>query len=299
MKIFNDITNLVGNTPLVKLNKIDFVQNRRIFAKLEFLNPTGSIKDRTALAMISAAEEKGILKKESNIIEATSGNTGIALAAICAIKGYNLTLTMPEAVSEERKKLLKFLGVKLILTSFNKGMQGAIKKAEELAKSISDSYIPQQFENLANPEMHRKTTAEEIWQDTEGEVDIVVAGIGTGGTITGIAQGIKEKKRDFRVIGVEPADFPHKIEGIGAGFVPSVLQTELIDETIKVKDKDAFGMMQRLAKEEGILAGVSSGATVWAVGQIVLRKEMENKLIVVILADGAERYLSERLAVSV
>ncbi len=293
MKIFNNITDLIGNTPLVRLNKIGLYQKASIIAKLEFLNPGGSIKDRTALAMIEDAEKKGLIKKETTIIEATSGNTGIALAVICAIRGYRLILTMPTAMSEEREKLFKFLGTELILTLADKGIKGAIKKAKELANNIPDSYIPQQFENLANLEIHQQTTAEEIWQDTEGKVDIVVAGIGTGGTISGIAREVKRKKRDFKIIGVQPADFPHRIEGIGAGFIPSILETELIDQIVKVKDKDAFEMMERLAKEEGILAGVSSGAAVWAAVEIAKRDEARNKLIVVILPDGIDRYLSK------
>ena len=293
MKIFNNITDLIGNTPLVRLNKIGLYQKASIIAKLEFLNPGGSIKDRTALAMIEDAEKKGLIKKETTFIEATSGNTGIALAVICAIRGYRLILTMPTAMSEEREKLFKFLGTELILTLADKGIKGAIKKAKELANNIPDSYIPQQFENLANLEIHQQTTAEEIWQDTEGKVDIVVAGIGTGGTISGIAREVKRKKRDFKIIGVQPADFPHRIEGIGAGFIPSILETELIDQIVKVKDKDAFEMMERLAKEEGILAGVSSGAAVWAAVEIAKRDEARNKLIVVILPDGIDRYLSK------
>jgi cysteine synthase A len=293
MKIFNNITDLVGNTPLVRLNKLGAGLKARIVAKLEFLNPTGSVKDRAALAMLKAAENEGLVKKGTTVIEATSGNTGIALAAICTLKGYRLILTMPATASEERKKLLEFLGAELVLTPADEGMQGAVIKAKKLAEDTPDSYIPQQFNNLANPEIHYKTTAEEIWEDTGGKVDIVVAGIGTGGTISGIAQWIKEKNKNVKVIGVEPIDFPHNIEGIGAGFVPSVLKRELIDEIIKLKDKDAFETAHKLAKEEGILGGISSGAAVWAAIKIAQREEVKDKLIVVILPDSAERYLSK------
>jgi cysteine synthase A len=304
MKIANDITELIGNTPLVKINKITKDCVATVVAKIESFNPLHSVKDRIGYAMIKDAEEKGLINKDTVIIEPTSGNTGIGLAFVCAVKGYRLILTMPEHMSIERRKLLSALGAELVLTPKEQGMNGAVKKAEELSQEIPNSFIPQQFKNPANPEIHKKTTAQEIWNDTEGRIDILVAGVGTGGTITGISEFIKSKKGDFKAIAVEPESSPvlsggtpgpHKIQGIGAGFVPSVLRLDLIDEIIKVKDADAIMMARKLAKEEGILCGISSGAAMWAGIEVAKRAENKGKLIVVILPDTGERYLSTEL----
>ncbi|MCX7995394.1 MAG: cysteine synthase A [candidate division WOR-3 bacterium] len=304
MKIANDITELIGGTPLVRLNKISSGIEAEIIAKLESFNPLHSVKDRIGYAMIKDGEERGLIKKDTVIIEPTSGNTGIALAFVCATKGYRLILTMPENMSTERKKILKALGAELVLTPAEEGMSGAVRRAEELAGQIPNSFIPQQFRNPANPEIHSRTTAIEIWNDTEGKIDILVAGVGTGGTITGISKVIKSKKSEFKAIGVEPASSPvlsggmpgrHKIQGIGAGFVPEVYRPDLVDEIIRVNDEDAIMMTRRLAKEEGILCGISSGAATWAAIEVAKRQENKNKMIVVILPDTGERYLSTEL----
>ncbi len=301
MEIANSVIELVGNTPLVRLNKIGKDLDVDLIAKLEFFNPLSSLKDRIAVAMIEDAERKGVIREGATIIEPTSGNTGIALAFVCAVKGYRLIITMPESMSEERKRLLKALGAEVVLTKNREGMKGAIKKAEELLKEIPDSFMPHQFNNLANPHAHYKTTGEEIWQDTQGRVDIVVAGVGTGGTITGVAQLIKKRKKEFKAIAVEPQDSAilsgghpglHKIQGIGAGFVPQVLNLDLIDEVVAVSDEEAAQLTRRLAKEEGILAGISSGAAVAGALRVAQREENKGKLIVVILPDTGERYLS-------
>ena len=303
-KIASNITELIGNTPLVRLNKIAEGTNAEIVAKLEFFNPLSSVKDRIGLAMIKDAEERGLINKNSVIIETTSGNTGIALAFVCAVKGYHLILTMPETMSIERRKLLKAFGAELVLTPKEKGMSGAVKRAEELAENTPNSFMPQQFKNPANSKAHRETTAMELWRDNDGKVDILVAGVGTGGTITGISEVIKAKKPEFKAIAVEPASSPvlsggipasHKIQGIGAGFIPDVLRLELIDEIIKVKDEDAFIITRKLMREEGILCGISSGAAVWAAIEIAKRRENQNKMIAVILPDAGERYLSTEL----
>jgi len=300
-RIAEDVTKLIGNTPLVRLNKIGSGLEVNLAAKLESFNPLSSVKDRIGLAMIEDAESKGIINKNTVIIEATSGNTGIALAFVCAAKGYRLILTMPDTMSLERRKLLKVLGAEVVLTKGVDGMAGAVKKAEELYNKIPDTFIPQQFRNPVNPKVHSETTAQEIWRDTEGKVDIVVAGVGTGGTITGIAQFIKKKKSEVKVIAVEPNTSAvlsgkppgtHKIQGIGAGFIPSVLDTEIIDDIIQVSDDDAAQMTRRLAKEEGILAGISSGAALWAALEAAKREEFKKKLFVVIFPDTGERYLS-------
>ena len=300
-KIASDVTKLIGNTPLVRLKRIGATLSANLVAKLESFNPCGSVKDRIGVSMIEDAEKRGLIKKDTVIIEPTSGNTGIALAFVCAAKGYRLILTMPDTMSMERRKLLKLFGAKLVLTPGSEGMAGAVKKAEELLSEIPNSFMPQQFKNPANPEIHKKTTAEEIWKDTDGKVDILIAGVGTGGTITGIAEVIKKRKPTFKAIAVEPANSPvlsggkpgaHKIQGIGAGFVPQVLKMDLVDEVIPVKDEDAEKMSRRLVKEEGILAGISSGAATWAALEVAKRPENKDKLIVVILPDTGERYLS-------
>jgi len=299
--IARDSTELIGNTPLVRLNRITEGIKAEVVAKLESFNPLGSVKDRIGVAMILDAETKGLINSETVIIEPTSGNTGIALAFVCAVKGYRLILTMPDTMSKERQQLLSVFGAELVLTPGAEGMVGAIKKAEQLAAENPNSFIPQQFKNPSNPEVHRIITADEIWRDTDGRVDILVAGVGTGGTITGIAEVIKGKKTGFKAIAVEPADSPvlsggkagpHRIQGIGAGFIPDVLRTDVIDEIIKVSNEDAGTMARRLAREEGILAGISSGAAAWAALEVARRPENENKLIVVILPDTGERYLS-------
>jgi len=299
--IAKDSTELIGNTPLVRLNRITEGAKAEVVAKLESFNPLGSVKDRIGVAMILDAEETGFIKKNTVIVEPTSGNTGISLAFVCAAKGYKLILTMPDTMSLERRQLLAALGAELVLTPGVEGMPGAVRKAEQLVAGNPNYFMPQQFKNPANPEIHRLTTAEEIWRDTEGRVDILVSGVGTGGTITGIAEVIKKRKPEFKAIAVEPADSPvlsggkpgaHKIQGIGAGFVPEVLRRDLVDEIIKVTNENAGIIARRLAKEEGILAGISSGAAVWAALEVAKRPESEDKLIVVVLPDTGERYLS-------
>ena len=305
MRIAKDVTELIGKTPLVRLNKMAEGSQADIVLKLEYYNPLGSVKDRIGLAMVEAAEKAGKIKKDKTIIlEPTSGNTGIALAFVCAVKGYKLTLTMPETMSLERRALLKALGANLVLTPGPEGMRGAIAKAKELAASDANYFVPQQFDNPANPEIHRKTTAEEIWNDTDGKADILISGVGTGGTITGVSEVIKARKPSFKAIAVEPAGSPvlsggqpgpHKIQGIGAGFVPSILNTKIIDEIIQVSNEDSFAYAKRLIREEGILAGISSGAAVCAALQVAKRPENKGKLIVVIIPSWGERYLSTDL----
>jgi cysteine synthase A len=300
MKIAGNITETIGHTPLVRLSRIGKGLGADLIGKLEFFNPCGSVKDRIGLAMIEDAEKKGVINKDSVIIEPTSGNTGIALAFVCAQRGYKLMLTMPENMSIERRKLLSFLGAELILTPGDKGMKGAVEKAEEIARERRNSFMPQQFNNPVNPKIHRETTAREIWEDTEGRVDILVAGVGTGGMITGVALGLKEKKPGVKIIAVEPKDSavlsggnpgPHGIQGIGAGFIPEVLKRDLLDEIICVEYKDAVATAGSLAKQEGILSGISSGAAVWAAIEAAKREENKGKLIVVIVPDTGERYL--------
>ncbi len=302
--IYSDITKTVGNTPLVRINRMSKNSVAEIVAKLESFNPLSSVKDRIGVSMIEAAESAGCLQRDTVIIEPTSGNTGIALAFVCAAKGYRLILTMPETMSVERRTLLKMLGAELVLTPGPEGMPGAIRRAEELVRQTPKSFMPQQFKNAANPEIHRRTTAEEIWRDTDGKVDILVAGIGTGGTITGVAEVIKARKPGFRAIAVEPKASPvlsggkpgpHRIQGIGAGFVPDVLNTGIIDEIIQVSNEDAFATAQRMAREEGILGGISSGAALWAALEVSRRAENRGKMIVVVLPDTGERYLSTPL----
>ncbi len=300
-KIYNNITELVGHTPLLRLNRVTEGANATVLAKLENLNPLASVKDRIGLSMIEAGEKEGLIREGTVIVEPTSGNTGIALAFVAASRGYRLILTMPETMSIERRKLLKALGAELILTPGSEGMKGAINKANEIASEMPAAFVPQQFENPANPEVHRNTTAVEIWDDTDGKVDIIVAGVGTGGTITGVAEVIKEKNPEFQAIAVEPVDSPvlsggapgpHKIQGIGAGFVPEVLNTDIIDEIITVTAEDAFQTSRELATREGLLVGISSGANVYAAVQVANRPENGGKTIVVIIPDTGERYLS-------
>lgn len=306
-KIFNDITETIGRTPLVRINRLAGGTGATVLAKLESFNPLSSVKDRIGVSMIEAAESKGLINKDTVIIEPTSGNTGIALAFVCAARGYRLILAMPDTMSLERRQLLKIFGAELVLTDGSKGMRGAVEEAEKIQKSIKNSFMPQQFKNAANPEIHRKTTAVEIWTDTGGSVDIFIAGVGTGGTITGAGEILKQKKPSVKIIAVEPADSPvlsggsagpHKIQGIGAGFVPEVLNTGIIDEIIQVSNEDAGIMTRKIIREEGILAGISSGAAMWAAIEVAKRRESASKVIVVILPDTGERYLSTWLKFS-
>jgi cysteine synthase A len=303
-KVYNDLLELVGRTPLVRLNRVSEGAVATVLGKLENLNPGGSVKDRIALSMIETAEMEGKLSPGTVIVEPTSGNTGIGLAWVAAVKGYRLILTMPDTMSVERRSLLKALGAGVVLTEGAKGMKGSIARAEEILKQHKKSFMPYQFKNAANPEIHRKTTAEEIWHDTDGEVDVFVAGIGTGGTITGVGEVLKEKKDSIRVVAVEPAGSPvlsggeagkHEIQGIGAGFVPDVLNTEVYDEVVTVDDEDAFQTSRRLAREEGILCGISAGANVWAAVEVAKRPENEGKTVVTVICDTGERYLSTTL----
>lgn len=301
MAIAKDITHVIGKTPLIRLNRMDRDLPGTVVLKLESFNPCSSVKDRIGLSMIDAAEKQGLLKEGATIVEPTSGNTGIALAFICAARGHNLILTMPESMSIERRKLLKTFGAELVLTPGPDGMKGAIAKATEMVESGQADFMLQQFANPANPDAHRRTTAEELWADTEGQIDVFVAGVGTGGTITGVADALKPRRPQLKAVAVEPVDSPvlsggdpgpHKIQGIGGGFIPEVLDTELIDEVITVSDDDAGATSRRLAKEEGILAGISAGANVWAALEIAARPESEGKLIVTVICDTGERYLS-------
>ena len=301
MKIYNDITKSVGNTPLVKLNNITKGLEAKIAVKLEACNPLSSVKDRIGVAMIDAAEAEGKLKPGGTIIEATSGNTGIGLAFVAAARGYKLILTMPETMSLERRKLLEILGAELVLTPGDKGMKGAVDKAEQLLSETVGAFMPNQFKNPANPEIHKKTTAEEIWKDTDGKIDVFAAGVGTGGTLTGVGETLKSKNQEVKIVAIEPKDSnilsggeagSHKIQGIGAGFVPGVLNTKIIDEIVLVENEDAAETARKLAKEEGILCGISSGANVWAAIQLAKKPENKDKLIVTIICDTGERYLS-------
>ena len=304
MRIANDVTELIGNTPLVRLRHVTHGAVADVVAKLEFYNPAHSVKDRIGVAMIDAAEKAGLLQADTIVVEPTSGNTGIALAMVCAARGYKCVLTMPETMSKERRMLLRAYGAELILTPGPEGMGGAIRRAEELVASNPRYFMPQQFKNPANPEIHRKTTAEEIWRDTDGKVDFLISGVGTGGTITGVSEVIKARKSSFKAIAVEPDASPvlsggpkgaHPIQGIGAGFVPAVLNTKIYDEVIRVKNDDAFEMARRMAREEGLLVGISSGAATWAALQVARRAENVGKLIVVIIPSFGERYLSTAL----
>jgi cysteine synthase A len=303
-RLFRDITETIGRTPLVRLNRITSGLPAEIYAKCEFFNPLSSVKDRIGVSMIDAAEKAGKLTKETVIIEPTSGNTGIALAFVAAARGYKLILTMPDSMSVERRKLLRFLGADLVLTPAAEGMTGAIRRAEELAAEHARAFIPQQFQNPANPDIHRRTTANEIWEDTDGRVDVLVSGVGTGGTITGVGEVIKAKKPSFRAVAVEPASSPvlsggqpgrHAIQGIGAGFIPAILNTDVIDEVVTVADQAAMETARRVGQEEGIPCGISSGAAVWAALRLATRPENDGKLIVAILPSSAERYLSTPL----
>lgn len=304
MNIANSVTDLIGNTPLVRIRRLAEGAKAEVVAKLEFYNPAHSVKDRIGAAMIEAAEQAGLIKPDTIIVEPTSGNTGIALAMVCAAKGYRLVLTMPESMSRERRMLLRAYGAELILTPGSEGMAGAIRRAEELAASDPRYFIPQQFKNIANPEIHRQTTAEEIWRDTDGRADVLVSGVGTGGTITGVGEVLKARKPGFKVVAVEPAASPvlsggakgpHPIQGIGAGFVPEVLNTQVYDEIIRVENDDAFSTARRAARQEGLLVGISSGAALWAALQLAERQENEGKLIVAIIPSFGERYLSTAL----
>ena len=304
MRVANDVTALVGNTPLVRINRMTQGAVATILAKLEFYNPAHSVKDRIGVAMIEAAEQAGLIKPDTIIVEPTSGNTGIALAMVCAARGYRCTLIMPDTMSRERRMLLRAYGAELILTPGSEGMAGAIKKAEELVASDARYFLPQQFKNAANPEVHRRTTAEEIWNDTDGQADILIAGVGTGGTITGVGEVLKARKPGFQVIAVEPdgspilsggAKGPHMIQGLGAGFVPDILNTQIYDEVIRVKNDDAFEYARRAAREEGLLVGISSGAALWAALEVARRPENAGKLIVTIIPSFGERYLSTAL----
>jgi cysteine synthase A len=304
MKIANDVTDLIGNTPLVRINRLTEGSVAEVVAKLEFFNPAHSVKDRIGAAMIDAAEKAGLINKDSIIVEPTSGNTGIALAMVCAARGYKCTIIMPETFSKERRMLLRAFGAELILTPGPEGMGGAIKRATELAESDPRYFVPQQFKNPANPEIHRTTTAEEIWRDTDGKVDFLVSGIGTGGTITGVGEVIKSRKPSFKAIAVEPdaspvlsggVKGPHPLQGIGAGFIPDVLNTKIYDEVIRVKNDDAFSTARKMATQEGLLVGISSGAATWAALEVSRRPENAGKLIVVIIPSFGERYLSTAL----
>jgi len=300
-KVYEDITKTIGNTPLVRINRLNEGAKSTLLAKLEFFNPLASVKDRIGLAMIEAAEKSGVLKKGTVLIEPTSGNTGIALAFVAAARGYRLILTMPETMSLERRQILKVLGAELVLTEGPKGMKGAVAKAEELARETPNSFIPQQFNNPANPEIHRRTTAEEIWADTDGKVDVFVSGVGTGGTVTGVGEVLKKRRPSVKIIAVEPEDSPvlsggqpgpHKIQGIGAGFVPGVYNSKTVDEIIRVKTPEAAATARRSAKEEGILIGISGGAALWAAVEVARREESAGKTVVVVIPDTGERYLS-------
>ncbi|MBW2601475.1 MAG: cysteine synthase A [Deltaproteobacteria bacterium] len=303
-KIFSDIETTIGNTPMVRLNNMTKGIEADILAKLEFFNPVGSVKDRIGVAMIGAAEREGLITSDTLIVEPTSGNTGIALAFVCAAKGYKLCLTMPDTMSVERRRLLKHLGAEVVLTPGSEGMKGAILKAQEILSKTKGAYMPDQFKNPANPQIHRQTTAEEIWRDTDGAVDILVAGVGTGGTITGVSEVIKERKPSFKAIAVEPQDSPvlsggnpgpHKIQGIGAGFVPDILNVNIIDDVVKVTNENAFSTARQLSKQEGILCGISSGAAVWAALEVAKRSENTGKQIVVVIPSTGERYISTDL----
>ncbi|WP_255988429.1 cysteine synthase A [Chitinolyticbacter albus] len=304
MKIANDVTALIGNTPLVKLNRVTAGCGATVVAKLEYMNPSHSVKDRIAVSMIDAAEEAGLINADTTVVEPTSGNTGIGLAMVCAARGYKLVLTMPETMSKERRALLRGYGAELVLTPGPEGMGGAIARAKAIVESNANHFMPQQFENPANPEIHRKTTAEELWNDTDGQIDILISGVGTGGTITGVAEVIKARKPSFQAIAIEPdaspvlsggAKGPHPIQGIGAGFIPAVLNTDSYDEVIRVSNDDAFATARAMATQEGILCGISSGAATWAALQVARRPENAGKLIAVIIPSFGERYLSTKL----